>query len=43
MHGFYFPAYKNKYIRKTDWHFGTRVQEHSSSDKQPPVYNHLLE
>ena len=33
----------SKYIAKTDPNYGTRVQEHSGSDKKSPVYNHLLE
>ena len=37
------PACNSKYIGKTGRNFGTRVQEHSSSDKKSPVYNHLLE
>ena len=34
------PTYYNKYI---DLNIGTRVQEHSGSDKKSPVYNHLIE
>ena len=33
----------SKYIGKTDQNFGTHVQEHSGSDKKPPVYNNLLQ
>ena len=37
------PAFVSKYNRKIDRKIGTRVQEHSGSDKKLPVYNHLLE
>ena len=37
------PAYNSKYIGKAHQNFGTRVQEHSDSDKTSLVYNHLLE
>ena len=37
------PVSSSKYIGKTDRTFGTRVQEHSGSHKNSPVYNHLLE
>ena len=36
------PACNNKYIGKSDRNFGTRVQEHSASDKKSLVYNHFL-
>ena len=36
------PACKSKYTGKTGLNFGTRVQEHSGSDKKSPAYNHLL-
>ena len=35
-------ACNNKYVRKIDRNFGTRIQEHSGLDKKSPVYNHLL-
>ena len=35
-------ACNNKYVRKIDRQFGTRIQEHSGLDKKSPVYNHLL-
>ena len=43
VYDFCCPACNNKYIGKTDRNFGTRVQEHSGSDKKSPVYNYLLE
>ena len=43
MYEFCCPACNSKYIGKTDWNFGTRVQEHGGLDKTSLVYNHLLE
>ena len=43
MYEFCCPACNSKYIGKTDWNFGTRVQEHGGLDKTLLVYNHLLE
>ena len=43
VYGFCCPACNIKYIGKTDRNFGTRIQEHSGTDKKSPVYNHLWE
>ena len=42
MYEFCCPACNSKYIGKRDQNFGTRVQEHSGSDKKSQVYNDLL-
>ena len=43
MYQFCCPACNSKYIRKIHRNFGTHVQEHTGSDKNLPVYHHLLE
>ena len=37
------PACNNRYVGKTGRNLGTRVQEHSGSDKKSLFYNYLLE